>query len=179
MNDLITTDQLEDYLDTTLNCNEAQLDTAVGVLRSHCRWHVAPTRPDTHTIIEFAGRRLWVPTLRLVTVDEVTVDGQTIDGVKHKRNGLIVLPQPVAGAVTVTFTHGFPVAEVMDIIGYVAGLSARIAPAVTPTAAGTVAPVKESIVGYDYELPDSSRAGVALTDLEQIGLDRYRLPNDL
>lgn len=185
MNDLLTVDDLAAYLGATPTCTQAQLDTAVAIVRRHCGWHIAPSRTDTYVRTTSAPAELvTLPSLHVTAVNEVTVDDADVDlaGIAWTTNGLVRLRRahswgPIGSDVAVTYAHGHAIDDVADVIGIIAELAVRIAPAVTPTAAGTVAPVEETIAGYSYKLPGHAGAGVTLTDLELAALDTFRLTN--
>lgn len=90
---------------------EQQIDAAVGALRAHLGWHVAPSQADSEAFDVIGGQReLVLSTRHLVSVDEVLAPG-IVDpsgySVSH-RNAIIRGSWPSGfEAVTVEYTHGY------------------------------------------------------------------------
>jgi hypothetical protein len=93
------------------------LTAAQEIVRTYCRWHIAPERPDDvlTTTIPFISR-LFLPTLHLTSVTSVVEDGTTLDPSQYEVNepgwldriGLpTCLPWDTATSTVVTFTHGY------------------------------------------------------------------------
>ena len=96
-----------------------EVDAAVSALRAECGWHIAPMSDDPVTIaLDVPWRESWLnlPTLKLVTVDEVrtTSDDAVVDPntyqVSMAQGGIRLLcgfwPYGF-GTIEVDFTHGY------------------------------------------------------------------------
>lgn len=80
MDPLVTPEELASYLQHDLDRATAELAIAgaSGAVRGHCRWDLALAE-QTFVVDGTGSRLLLLPTLHLVSVEEVRVDGQALE----------------------------------------------------------------------------------------------------
>lgn len=101
---------------------QAAINTTLAAARRYCGWHVSPVLTDAEVTVDGPGGQvLSLPTLNLVSVDEVDDDGAIIgaDDLRVSRLGLVRKRSggcwsPEYGAITATITHGFTETEALD-----------------------------------------------------------------
>lgn len=103
------------------------LEAAEAMVRAYCEWHVAPIVDETLTLDAKGGTRLFLPSLRVVSVAAVRVSGGLVDpsgydwtedGVLRRLGGA---QWPYAGrSVEVDLVHGHEPAEVAWIVAQIA-----------------------------------------------------------
>ncbi len=101
---------------------QAAIDAALAAARRFCGWHVSPVRTDVEVTVDGPGGQvLSLPTLNLISVDEVDDDGSVVAsgdlrvsrlGLVRKRSGGCW--SSAFGSVTATITHGFTESEAAD-----------------------------------------------------------------
>lgn len=101
---------------------QAAIDAALAAARRFCGWHVSPVRTDVEVTVDGPGGQvLSLPTLNLISVDEVDDDGSVVAsgdlrvsrlGLVRKRSGGCW--SSAFGSVAATITHGFTEAEAAD-----------------------------------------------------------------
>lgn len=166
MDPLVTSEDLAAYLQRDLDRSSAELAVAgaSGAVRGYCRWDLAHTE-ETFVVDGSGGRLLTLPTLRLVSVEEIRVDGAPLDagtytwsagGQLHRDAGW---PRRFR-AVEVDCHHGY--APIPDEVCFVALDCAAHVYAnpehISTSAVGAVS------LSYDFRPVDMAR------------LDPYRLP---
>lgn len=161
---------------------------AQSAVRDHCGWHIAPVLEQTVEIDTQPGvGTLWLPTLRLVGVEEVALTAADPDdevilvvGVDYSvgvRLGVVVgawsyfWPRGF-GAVRVKFAHGFDEVPA-SVKAVVTAVAARIQAAPTGAPSETVGPFSETHAPN----ADGTSGGVALTEGERYALDPYVIAN--
>lgn len=142
--------------------DDAAVSSAVGAVRSYCRWHIAPSVTVTKRV-DGTGAAILLPTLYLTAVTSVVdLDGSplTLTDLDWRENGVLV--SSARGTYDVTFTHGYETwpSEVRRVI-LAAASRARMGAAKTQ-GAGPFS------VSLDVAADDWSAA-------ERAVLDRYRL----
>lgn len=151
---------------------QTEVDAAVGAVRNAAGWHIAPTRTETAVVITpQTARRLYLPTRKLVSVEEirdVVLDSTVTDTtyrVLPARNAIM----KTSGWWThgcdryeVDFTHGYDEcpAELLPVIAEAATLIRRDASARTLTAGP-----------FTLQVGENTNLPLSTADT----LDRYRL----
>lgn len=145
---------------------EWQLIVASGAIRSYCGWHVAPVESETLTLDGHGGTILDLPTLRLVSLEEVRVQGAVVQAPEWSSDGTIRGSWPdVWRSIEVDMTHGFDAPA--DLLGIVVDAAARAVSAELGGQAEVMGPFSFS----------ASEGSTSLFDHELAVLDRYRLPS--
>lgn len=86
-------------------------------IRNYCGWHIAPSIVETKTLDGTGGSLLQLKTLHLTSVGELRVGGQLITDPEWSELGSIKVRTPDRyRSVQVTFTHGFELEHVEDLI---------------------------------------------------------------
>ncbi|WP_156759991.1 hypothetical protein [Microbacterium karelineae] len=57
---------------------QTELDAATRAIRDHCGWHIAPNEQKTFRRTSPWPERVWLPAMRITSIDAVTIDGATI-----------------------------------------------------------------------------------------------------
>ena len=122
---------------------QPMVDAAVVSVRRYCRWHIAP--PVTETVrANVDGCTVRLPSLHVTDVATVTaVDaGSAVSGWRWSAEGSIsgAFPQGFR-TVDVEFTHGYPVAEVADVLAVVVSICRRLAAGGLAASGGSTGPV--------------------------------------
>jgi hypothetical protein len=110
-NDLVNATELNDYPGAPFA--ESIVDAVVAAMRNEAGWHIAPVRTETIVRDTDGGTILFLPTLRLISVNEIRdLTGDTprvIDGWRPSRTGMVSGPWwPCGfGAVEADITHGY------------------------------------------------------------------------
>lgn len=97
--------------DITAPDAQAAVDVIVDAIRATCGWRIAPQAAETVTLDPPSGRWLYLPTLHLVTIDDVRLDGEPITGYSTSADGSLYHPcgwLADLGGVGVDMTHGHP-----------------------------------------------------------------------
>lgn len=86
---------------------------AVAAIRDYCGWHVAPVLQETVTVESDGSGVVFLPTLRVVSVDAVEVDGVPVTVARRdwSQYGWLRVSAEVGVPVAVTLTHGYDVTE--------------------------------------------------------------------
>lgn len=125
-------------------------DAAAGAsaaVRRHCGWHVTPVIKETLTVDGNGGTRFRLPTMNLISIDELKIRGETVDPDHYAASttGFVELkghrrfPRAYS-SVEVTFTHGWEQApELVSIASKIALFSLASPMGVTREQAGQVA----------------------------------------
>lgn len=144
---------------------EWQLDVASAAIRSYCGWHVMPVVTETLTLDGHGGSILNLPTLRLVSLQEVRVRGAVVDDVEWSTDGTLRGDWPDRWrSIEVDIEHGYE--SVPELLGIVVDAAARAFKSELGGGAETIGPFsftasEGSTVMYTHELKV---------------LDRYRIP---
>lgn len=156
---------------------EDRLYQAEQLVRSHCGWHIAPSRADQVVTLSGNGSSvIMLPSLYVTEVASVVIDGNELaegtDFVVH-REGFIELSSPdwtsrysyLPRTVVVTFTHGYstPPDDVVAVVQAVASRSVD-------------SPGSLTQVGQVRYATGAEAAGGSLTSWERDALGTYRLP---
>ncbi|RVW06229.1 hypothetical protein [Rhodococcus spongiicola] len=142
-----------------------QLDVANGAVRSFCGWHVAPVVDETVILDGDGGTILSLPTLRLVSLDEVRVQGEVVEDVEWSADGTLRGEWPDRWrSIEVTMRHGFDTPA--DLLGVVLDAAAR---AVKSELGGQA----EQIGPFSFS---ASEGSTVLYAHEIAVLNRYTLP---
>jgi hypothetical protein len=154
-------DDLADY-----QAKDAQqaLDAALATVRSHCRWHIAPSQSDTAVVWSAAGGMLWLPTRYLTAVTSITQDGATVaptsytfetHGVVRRNYGAYF---NTLTKVTVAFTHGYATmpGDVSQVVLSLAQRSISDTRGLVATATGV-----SRVETYEPQLTDGDLAKLA------------------
>lgn len=56
-----------------------ELAAATQDIRDYCRWHIAPRFQTTHRRRGRNPGDIWLPAMRIHSIDEATIDGRTLD----------------------------------------------------------------------------------------------------
>lgn len=155
------------------------LAQAEALVRSYCRWHIAPSRPVDVTVDGSGVLVQPLPTLYLTSVTAVLEDGVALDleeaGVQWSTSGYLWRPNRWTRrlrGVQASITHGY--AEVpVEVQAVVLDVLSRASVAATIVRTETAGPFSRSLV---TNADGSSVGGVTLTELEKCVLDRYRVP---
>ncbi len=112
-----------DYEEALTQDPQSVLDAVLAAARRFCGWHVSPVLTDTVRLNGTGGRRLFVKTKRLLTLDSVSEDGEPLEvGVDvvadPETPGMLFRPnsfwKPGTSNIEVTFTHGYVPEEAAD-----------------------------------------------------------------
>lgn len=145
---------------------EWQLMVASGAIRSYCGWHVAPVETETLVLDGHGGTILDLPTLRLVSLEEVRVQGAVVADPEWSSDGTVRGLWPDRWrSIEVTMRHGFDAPA--DLLGIVVDAAAR---AVNSELGGQA----ETFGPFSFT---ASEGSTSLFDHELAVLDRYRLPS--
>lgn len=170
---------------------DEQLAAAARWVRQYCGWHIWPERSD-HLVIDGSGvRNLQLPSMYVTAVESVSevpdwhsgdLDDEPVALVERRdftwsRSGLLrkrhgCWTREFRG-VTVELTHGYPAAEVSDLLSVVAKAAVRG----VGLAAGEIARVG----GISFQSTPGAAAagGSAFLGPEYAVLDHYRLNAEL
>jgi hypothetical protein len=152
-----------------------EADVALATVVAYCGWHIAPSVTEDVVLDGTTSTVLRLPTLHLTSLDTLTIGGVVIDvddpyavewseaGYLRRSGGFGTLLR----GVVVGITHGYD-AMPLDVQAVIDGLASR---AVFPSS-----PYVQ--VGQVRVATDASGMpiGGTLTSVEQMTLDRYRLP---
>lgn len=151
----------------------AALAAALGEVRRYCRWHVAPLWEHHTVTLTGRGPSLILPTLNVVTLEEIVENGTPVDltrvdsdaGILEHRDGRPWSPR--RGGITVTMTHGYTLDEVPELTALILDVAAgaHLAPVGLSNGAEKMGP-------FEY----GGTSGVTLTPAHHAVLDTYRLP---
>lgn len=127
---LATPSDWPDYSDVAVPSNaESLLRAASSAVIGECGWSIAR---ETVELAEFdgdGGRVLMLPTMHLVSVEQVLVDDDPVSDYRISRRGMLSRPTgwPEGfGRIHVSYTHGLETVP-SDIVALVVGLAARSA----------------------------------------------------
>lgn len=151
---------------------------ASGAVREYCGWRVAKTLQETITVTSRGSRLIFLPSLHVVSVDEVTENGDVVDpsGYEWDENGVL---ERVSGrwargrrAITVKLTHGH--AKCPATIARI--IAAAVQRGAFVPAGGITA---ETAIGqsFQYSRVDGMAATDAFTPDELARLDQFRIGN--
>lgn len=175
-NTLLTREDVAALIEADPGFTDGQLDVAVAVVRSYCRWHIAGPRTEMLTLDGRGGTLLQLPTLHLVEVASVTVDGIEITDVDWSTNGTLERRAcwPVKRrSIEVEVTHGHERCP-EDVAGVIASIAQKL-PLSTGGADVEVGVVEEQIGAYRYRLSDSTQTEGQLTDSHMYVLGPHRI----
>ncbi len=176
-NTLLTREDISALTESEPAFTDGQLDVAVAIVRTYCRWHIAPTVTETITLDGRGGQLLTLPSMHVAAVTAVTVDGVDIDDFDWSTNGTVERcgwwPSK-RRSIEIDVQHGHAACP-DDVAGVVASIAAKL-PLSTGGADIEVGVVEESIGSYRYRLSDSSQTEGQLTDSHRYLLGAHRLP---
>lgn len=94
---LADSSDLANYRSRDANSILRQVSAAV---RAYCHWHIAPVQSETWTLDGSGTRFLWLPTLRVVSIESITNNGVAVDltTVDTSKSGYLVLRCDVSSA---------------------------------------------------------------------------------
>ncbi|RDI13453.1 hypothetical protein DEU38_13428 [Rhodococcus sp. AG1013] len=164
MDALIGLEQFQELMAGT-GIEEWQLNVANGAVRSYCGWHVAPVVEETVIVDGHGGTILDLPTLRLVSIEEVQVQGAVVEDVEWSADGTLRGQWPDRWrSIEVRMRHGFDAPA--DLLGVVLDAAARAVNSELGGQAETIGPFSFS----------ASEGSTALFAHEVAVLNRYKLP---
>ncbi|WP_069164907.1 hypothetical protein [Nocardia altamirensis] len=152
------------------------LAIANALVRDWCGWHIAPTLTETLVVDGSGATVQMVPTLHLLDVHAITENGRPVDltriawsqaGYLRRKNAWTSRER----GMRVELTHGWPTVPPV-VTAVVLGIAKRAKD--TPASAvraRTAGPFSEQLT----VAADGSIGGVALTEVEQHLLARYRV----
>jgi hypothetical protein len=152
-----------------------EADVALATVVAYCGWHIAPSVTEDVVLDGTTSTVLRLPTLHLTSLDTLTISGVVVDvddpyavewseaGYLRRSGGFGTLLR----GVVVGITHGYD-AMPLDVQAVIEGLASRAAYPSSPYVQ----------VGQVRVATDASGLpiGGTLTSVEQMTLDRYRLP---
>lgn len=100
-------------LATSLTSTDAErLEEAEGLVRDYCGWHIAPEREDDIVLDGTGNRILPLPSLHVVSVEDITDDGRTVAQAEVDVSASGYIKRSCAwtgkpGGITLTLTHGY------------------------------------------------------------------------
>ena len=157
---------------------QRRLAAAESRVRRYCGWHIAPTI-EQNILLDGSGKTsLFVPTLKLKSVDSCKVNGVVVDvsTLEWSENGYLRRPcgwPDKLRSVELTITHGFEEApEVAELILEIAERAGTAVGGRTREQAGGVS-ISNALVA-----PGVS-GGIVIMDHEKAVLDKYRLPREV
>lgn len=177
---------MAELADTLALSADDRLDQAEGLVRSYCRWHIAPSRAGETYTLPHASRVILLPTLRLTQVTGI-VDANGADlagyGFTFTPAGILLRGSPAQAGIgywdawwppgtVVTFTHGY--ADVPpEVTGIVQAVAQR---AVNNT--GSLISSTDGPFSQTYSQTGSGESvALGLLAGEKAVLDDYRLPS--
>lgn len=84
------------------------VSAAAGQVRDDCGWHIAPEVTETITLDTGGGTVVLLPSLNVVSVNEVRrEDGTVIEGWKFRPHGVLRRAGGWPDVIEVDFTHGY------------------------------------------------------------------------
>lgn len=161
-----------------LTATEAdRLSQAEALVRSYCRWHIAPSRTATLTLPAGEGVALILPTLMLTAVASVTVDGTalTTDEFTWTEAGVLKRATNIrwgSGSVVVAFTHGYDAAPA-DVTAVVQAVAQRAVDNPGSRPRSQVGPFADTYSQSGF----NQAPAMGLLDAEKAILDAYRIPS--
>lgn len=165
MDPLISFDDLQERLSGT-GVTEAYVEGVSTAIRNYCGWHVAPVISEKLTVDGHGGKVLNLPTLRVVSIDEVTVLGAVVDDVEWSTDGTLRGDWPDRWrSIVVELRHGFDSAP--DLLAVAMDAMARASLSELGGQAETIGPFSFG----------PSQGGFQFFAHELAVLDRYRLPS--
>jgi hypothetical protein len=152
-----------------------EADVALATVVAYCGWHIAPSVTEDVTLDGTTSTVLRLPTLHLTSLDTLTISGVVVDvddttAVQWSEAGYLRCSSGFGAllrGVVVGITHGYD-AMPLDVQAVIDGLASRAAFPSSPYVQ----------VGQVRVATDASGMpiGGTLTSVEQMTLDRYRLP---
>jgi hypothetical protein len=148
---------------------------ALAEVQAYCGWHIAPSETETITVDGSGSNVQPLPTLRMTDLLSLSVDGLPVDltQIEWSEAGFIrcdVAQTDRLRGVVVEITHGYD-AMPLDVQAVVDRFASRLIESdQMSTMLAQVGQVRVAL-GRDG-LP----ASAALTELDRLVLDRYRLP---
>ena len=152
-----------------------------AAVRAFCRWHVAPVVEETLTVDTQAGRRVILPTMRILDLSKVVYDGVDITGrVAWSAAGILAFKKNDPGrfeetyrGLEVTLRHGYEPGEVPEIVALVATVGRR--------AKDQKLVASQSVNGasVSYLTAGGAPLSVPLLAIEKEMLAKYRLPGGI
>lgn len=156
----------------------AVFDAAVAaeqVIRAYCGWHVAPVLSEELVLDGNGGRRLLLPSRRVVDIESVTVEGETLDASEYQwsESGWITRSRGVwphrERAVAVKLQHGF------DQVDDVAGVARSIQSRAEMSPAGNVISQRAGTQAVSFASSGGAVASLPLMEQEKALLAPYKL----
>lgn len=147
---------------------------ATKLIREYCGWRIADQEQETVWLDDLGGPILALPSLAVVSLDEILLDGVAIDvtTLRWLPDGRLLEPYrvPVARAVQVKMTHGFAVvpADLVDLTLHVSARALGSPLGIVREASGGVS-VTYSQPGFNVA------GGTVLLAHEKAQLGSYRL----
>lgn len=149
---------------------------AEALVRSYCRWHIAPSRTDTATVRAEGMASLMLPSLYVTDITSITDDGVALvlttdyrwfaDGIVDRVDALWG-----SGDVVIAFTHGYPdpPAEVTAVVQSVAQRAVDNPGSLVRQQVGQVSNIFS-------QNATSQALPLMLLDAEKAVLNAYRVP---
>lgn len=169
MDPLITTVELEEYLQRAIPAEQADLAVtgASGIVRTRCRWDISEELGATFKLDGSGSRVLSLPSLLITDVMSVSVDAVPLDmaEVRWSRRGQLyrLVCWPAWSAVEVVADSGYAV--IPDVIRLVSlSVAARIISNPEALRSATVGSVQRTW------------GDTSMNSVELCLLDQYRLP---
>lgn len=156
---------------------EDALKAATQRIRNFCGWHIADVQQDTFDITGIIGRYIFLPTMRIVSLDELVIDGVQIDleptvplweWSKDGLTGPWFYPRFRTGSAKIT--HGF-VEVPADLVDMTLQVAAR-------SMSSPLGAVREQTLSSSVTWSQSGfnqAGGTSLLDSEKDGLQAYKL----
>lgn len=151
------------------------IEWVTSVVRGYCGWHIASVVSETIYVDGEGSRHLWLPSLRVVSVDEVKNDGETLseDCYDWSESGYLELrsghfsTRPRGIEVTLSHGHLFAPGAVVETIVSIAARSGDT---------GGTTSERAGQVGVTFGTFNGVSGGIALLEHEKAKLAPYKLP---
>lgn len=170
---------LANYKARDANAILRQVSAAV---RAYCHWHIAPVITETLTLDGPGSRFLWLPTLRVVSVESITNDGVAVDltTVDTSKSGYLILRCDVSsalhcwshrpGGVVVELHHGLD-----DIPDELVTLVAQVAARAVASPTGVIREQAGAEAAFYSHIALNVSGGIAFLEHEKALMAPYRL----
>jgi hypothetical protein len=154
---------MEPLAPTPAGVNEDDWTTACDIVRTFCRWHIAPAVRETVTLDGSEGHVLFLPTHRVTAIHSISNDGTAVTTDDWSESGMVrgVAWSTKFRSIVVDMTHGHDECPA-DVLRVVAALAKRV-----PTAglkSKTAGPFSETYA--EDLLQDTERARLAAYRIE-------------
>ncbi|MCW1249657.1 hypothetical protein ODZ83_05555 [Acaricomes phytoseiuli] len=160
---------------SSFTASDLDLEAATsGAIRAYCGWHIAPVVTETLTLDAFGGKKLLLPTKRIVDIHSVKVNERAVE-CRWSEDGWLTLPSgfpDMERSVVVELKHGYEDSGVLAVLAQVAA-SMKARAKLSPT--GAVVNQRAGTQSVTFASSGGAVASLPLLDQEKVLLAPYKL----